>query len=164
MSSVPFPSDLIMPETKLSLHSMLSLQSATLEGALSFVPPITYGKVVKVYDGDTITIVNHLQFGMFETSEIYKFQVRLSGIDCPEIRGKSEAEKTRAKQARDVLSALVLNKIVELRNVKTEKYGRLLADIYLNGVCLNDYMISEGYAVSYDGGSKIRPEDWDIQL
>lgn len=162
--SIPFPPEPIMPETKLTLHSLISLQSATLESALPFVPPIKYGKVVKVYDGDTITIVNHLQFEMFETPEIYKFQVRLAGIDCPEIKGKTDAEKNRAKQARDALSALILNKIVELRNVKMEKYGRLLADIYFNGVCLNDYMISEGYAISYDGGSKSRPEDWDIQL
>ena len=36
----------------------------------------------------------------------------------------------------------------------TEKYGRILGRLYVDDVCLNDRMISEGYAWTYDGGTK----------
>jgi hypothetical protein len=53
-----------------------------------------------------------------------------------------------------------MGKIVELKNVSTEKYGRVLADVYLDSLNLCDWMIEHGYAVKYDGGTKHRPEDW----
>ena len=52
---------------------------------------------------------------------IYRFSVRLNGIDTPEIKGKNEDEKTAAKNARDALSSLILHKEVILKNVSTEK-------------------------------------------
>jgi micrococcal nuclease len=36
----------------------------------------------------------------------------------------------------------------------TEKFGRVLGRLYVNGVCLNDLMVDEGYAWEYQGGSK----------
>jgi endonuclease YncB( thermonuclease family) len=44
--------------------------------------------------------------------------------------------------------------------VSTEKYGRILADVYLDDLCVNDWLIKEHYAVKYDGGTKIPPESW----
>ena len=55
-----------------------------------FIPPISSGFVVKVYDGDTITIASKLPY---ESSPLYRFSVRLNGIDCPEIKGKDKNEK-----------------------------------------------------------------------
>lgn len=66
------------------------LENIKLEDTKNFVPPITYGKVVKVYDGDTITIASKLPY---IASPIYNFHVRLNGIDAPEIRSKNEIEK-----------------------------------------------------------------------
>ena len=123
-----------------------------------FIPQITEGVVVKVYDGDTITIVSTLPF---EDSEYYRFSIRLLGIDSAEIKGKSDAEKVLAIRARDALSSKILNHTITLRNVTTEKYGRLLANIYLDGECINNWMLENGYAIAYDGGKKTRPDDWD---
>lgn len=121
------------------------------ENAKPFVPPLHEGIVVKVYDGDTITIVSQLPY---PESPYFRFSVRLAGIDTPEMKGKSENEKIKAVQARDALSALILNKCIQLQNVTTEKYGRLLADVYLDNLHLNKWMIDKGFAVPYNGGTK----------
>ena len=124
---------------------------------VEFTFPIQGGRVIKVYDGDTITIASKLPFN---DSPLYRLSVRLNGIDTPEIKGKNEDEKLAAKNARDSLSALILNKYVTLKNIQSEKYGRILADVYLGDVCLNEWMIKERFAVKYDGGTKAAPSSW----
>ena len=123
-----------------------------------FVPPVTSGKVIKVYDGDTITLATKLPMS---NSPIYRFPVRLTGIDSPEIKGKSGEEVALAKQSRDALNELVFGKIVRLGNVSTEKYGRLLADVYIDGIHVNKWMLEHKYAIPYDGGTKSRPLEWN---
>lgn len=86
--------------------------------------------------------------------------MRLNGIDCPEIKSKNENEKQCAQIAKKELSNLILNKIITLKNVETEKYGRILAEVYLDELHLNKYMIEKRLAVTYDGGTKISPRDW----
>jgi endonuclease YncB( thermonuclease family) len=123
-----------------------------------FIPPLKTGKVIKVYDGDTITIASKVP-GLYN-SPIYKFSVRLTGIDTPEIRTKDEDEKEIAILARDALSDLIMGKDIRLVNVKTEKYGRLLCDIYLGETHLNNWLIDRKYALPYDGGTKVIPKSW----
>jgi endonuclease YncB( thermonuclease family) len=118
---------------------------------LQFIPPVNTGQVIKVYDGDTITIAGHLPY---DGSPLYRFSVRLNGIDCAEIKGKTEEEKVCALRAKDQLNQLIMNKIVVLKNVKNEKYGRLLADVYVGDLHVNQYMLDKGLAVKYDGGTK----------
>jgi len=124
-----------------------------------FVAPIKKGRVIKVYDGDTITIAAKLPTTI--ESPLYRFSVRLNGIDTPELKTKNEVEKRVALQARDALSSKILYRDVELRNVQTEKYGRLLAGIWLENECLNEWMIKQRFAVKYDGGTKVIPENWE---
>jgi len=129
------------------------------EDTVEFTFPITGGRVIKVYDGDTITIASKLPY---DSSPLYRFSVRLNGIDAPEIKGSgiSDEEKEAAKIARDFVSNLILNKFVKLTNVQNEKYGRVLADIYIDDIHLNDLLIRERYAVKYDGGTKMKPSSW----
>jgi len=129
-----------------------------------FVPEIQFGKVVKVYDGDTITIANRLSLdgGTTYSSQIYRFNVRLNGIDTPEIKSKNPTTKTLAVKARDSLHELIGGKIVVLKRVSFEKYGRLLADVYIGDIHVNQWMIDHQYAVSYDGGTKHIPDDWEV--
>jgi len=123
-----------------------------------FVPPVKSGYVIKVYDGDTITIAAKMPF---INSPIYRFSVRLSGIDCPEIKGSSLTEKELAINARDALANKVMGKLVTLQNVSLEKYGRLLADVYCDGMNMNHWMLDNKLAIPYDGGKKTRPAEWD---
>tara|TARA_Y100000816_G_scaffold180229_1_gene130378 strand:+ start:923 stop:1393 length:471 start_codon:yes stop_codon:yes gene_type:complete len=125
----------------------------------NFIPPIVSGKVVKVYDGDTITIVSEIP-GL-KNSPIYKFSLRLNGIDTPEIKGKDEDEKTAAVAAKEALSKLILNNIVYIKNRKIEKYGRILCDVYKENIHINNYMIEKRYAVPYSGKTKKAPTSWN---
>lgn len=127
------------------------------EHTTEFVFPVESGEVIKVYDGDTITIAAKLPY---ESSPLYRIHVRLNGIDTPEIKGKSPEEKELSKEARESLSNLVLHKKVQLKNVSSEKYGRLLADVHLDDLHVNQWLIEQRYAVKYDGGAKKVPVSW----
>jgi endonuclease YncB( thermonuclease family) len=91
---------------------------------------------------------------------MYRLQVRLNGIDTPEIKGKCEDEKKCAKMVRDALSGLILNKEVVLKNIQSEKYGRILADVYFGDIHVNEWLLSNRYAVRYSGGKKVVPAVW----
>jgi endonuclease YncB( thermonuclease family) len=129
------------------------------EDTQEFTFPIKGGRVIKVYDADTITIASKLPY---DQSPLYRLSVRLNGIDTPEIKGKdiSEEEKEAAKIARQFVYNLVYNKFVRLENIESEKYGRILADVYIGDIHLNKLLIQERYAVNYDGGTKIKPKSW----
>lgn len=139
-------------------YDLSYLDKISYKETIAFVPPIYSGKVVKVYDGDTITIASRLPN---LNKPIYRFSVRLSGIDSPEIKGKTEIEKNLAIKARDALHDKIFGKIVLLKNTSIEKYGRILADVYLEDLHLNKWMLENNYAIEYDGGTKTRPEHWD---
>jgi len=127
------------------------LKDIEYANTIAFVPPITCGKVVKVYDGDTITVASKLP-NMDEP--IYRFSVRLAGIDTPEIKGKTIHEKELAIDARDALHNLIFGKMIYFKNVSTEKYGRVLADVYFQDIHVNSWMLERKYAVPYFGGTK----------
>lgn len=124
--------------------------SIRYEDTTPFIPKITEAEVIKVYDGDTITI------GFFYpgSETPYRMSVRLLGIDTPEMKGKSPEEKAKAKLAQKFLSSQILGKKVTLTDVALEKYGRLLANVHYDGVHINKLMIDNNYAVAYDGGHK----------
>lgn len=110
------------------------------------------GKVVSVYDGDTIKVV----FPVHDT--LYKWSCRLEHVDTPELRTKCKLEKQYGYHVRDELRKKILDKIVTVKCGEFDKYGRLLAEIYTsddNEDCsVNDWLVEKGYAFYYDGGTK----------
>jgi endonuclease YncB( thermonuclease family) len=102
------------------------------------------GKVVRVADGDTITVldVNNNQH-----------KIRLRGIDAPE---KAQAFGQKSKQS---LSQLVYNKQVTVEYQKKDKYGRTLGKVILNGtdVCLEQ--IKLGMAWHYKQYKSDQPKE-----
>ena len=133
------------------------MENITYKDTIPFIPPITEGKVVKVYDGDTITIATKLPY---ENSPYYRFSVRLKGIDCPEMKTKNKDEKECATIARDFLREILMNKMVILKEIELEKYGRILADVYLNEQNISLLLCEKKLAVKYDGGTKQSPDNW----
>jgi len=141
----------------------ISLEDANWKNTIEFVPLVTEGKVIKVYDCDTITIATKFPYltSLNESSIMYRFHVRLLGIDTPEMKSKNEDEKSIAQLAQKALSELILNKNVSLKNTSLDKYGRILANIYTeNGIELSNWAISNRFAVFYDGGTKKPPASW----
>jgi len=145
-------------DTIISQPSIMDyLDAIEYKDTIPFIPEISSGKVIKVYDGDTITIASKMPY---PDSPIFRFSVRLTGIDSPEMKTKFAAEKALATQSRDALAEKILGKRVMLKNVSLEKYGRLLADVYLDDLNLNKWMLDNKYAVEYDGGTKQIPDEW----
>ena len=93
----------------------------------TFVPRVEFGKVIKVYDGDSITIATMFQDN--EDAGIYRFSVRLNGIDTPEMRTRNLDEKKVAQFVQQRLEDKLLGKFVTLKNVQLEKYGLSLIHI-----------------------------------
>jgi len=107
----------------------------------------------RCYDGDTCT------FSMQALHPLIgeKINVRIRGIDTPEIRGKCQAEKDKAILARDYLVALMSKaQSTELRNVERRKFFRLLADVYADGQDVSAMLLKKGHAVPYDDRGKRR--------
>lgn len=115
-------------------------------------------QVLKVVDGDTIDADIDLGFNISLTK-----RVRLSGVDTPESRTTNLKEKALGLEVKEWLKKNIDGKKnilikTELPN-STEKYGRILGRLYVDDVCLNDRMISEGYAWEYAGGTKKKDFD-----
>ena len=149
----------IIPSVDVNINEKY-LQDINYKNTIPFVPPITEGKVIKVYDGDTITIASKLPYN---SSPIYRFSVRLNGIDAPEMKCKTNIEKQHAVKSRDALSSIILNKNVKLTNIKTEKYGRILAHVYVDEIHVNKWMLDNKHAVPYNGGTKNKPPEWETE-
>jgi micrococcal nuclease len=114
-------------------------------------------KVENVVDGDTIDVLIDLGFDI-----LFSSRVRLAGIDTPESRTKDLKEKALGLESKEYLKkALKDAKSVVIKTEKmdsSEKYGRILGWVYINGdtVSLNDMMINDGYAWGYMGDTKVK--------
>jgi micrococcal nuclease len=118
-------------------------------------------EVKGVVDGDTIDVIIDLGFDI-----LFSSRVRLAGIDTPESRTKDKAEKTLGLESKEYLKKHLKDaKSVVIKTEKmnsTEKFGRILGWLYINGdtESVNDKMINDGYAWGYLGETKIK--DFDL--
>ena len=111
--------------------------------------------VLKVVDGDTIDADIDLGFDISLTKRI-----RLAGIDTPESRTTDAKEKALGLEVKEWLKhrldgakdILIKTELPD----STEKYGRIIGHLYINGetTSINNQMVAEGYAWEYDGGTK----------
>ena len=112
-------------------------------------------QITKVVDGDTIDADIDLGFDISLTKRI-----RLAGVDTPESRTADANEKKYGLQSKEWLKHKVENAEHILIKTElpdsTEKYGRIIGHLFVNDQesSLNDQMIVEGYAWTYDGGTK----------
>ena len=130
------------------------MQSIALESTTSSVPFFTLkghkcrAKVVHVYDGDTI----HLVFEFL--GQMFKWHTRIAHVDTPELKTKNQEEKKMGYEARDKLRELIDNKLVDIVCLDFDKYGRVLAEITYNNERVDEWLIKNGYAKSYEGKTK----------
>lgn len=114
-------------------------------------------KVSKVVDGDTIDVDIDLGFDISFSS-----RVRLAGIDTPESRTADKMEKSLGLEAKAFLKhEIEAAKSVVIKTEKmdsSEKYGRILGWVYLDGsdISLNQKMIDVGHAWGYLGDTKVK--------
>ena len=101
----------------------LTCQAATIEG-----------RVVGVADGDTITVLDGSRT---------QHKIRLSGIDAPE---KKQPFGQRSKES---LSDLVYSKTVTVETDKTDRYGREVGKVLIDGSDANLVQVQRGFAWHY---------------
>lgn len=147
-------------------YTISNTPELTLEGTK------TWAKVLSVYDGDTMTVALPIR------NSVFKFQLRINGIDTPEMKGP---HKTQAYAARNRLCQLAglsisLDDMSTSKQLQTileatptfvwvvcgapDKYGRTLADVFASPestVSFSSTLIKEGHAYAYDGGIKKDP-------
>ena len=101
----------------------LSAQAETLEG-----------KVVKIADGDTLTLL---------TSSNQQVKVRLAGIDTPE---RKQPFGNRAEQA---LASLAFQKQALIDAETKDRYGRTVGVVFVDGLNVNHELVKQGMAWVY---------------
>ena len=103
---------------------------------LLLLPQLSFGwqgKVVGISDGDTITVMHN---GKGE-------KIRLYGVDCP------EKHQDFGNKAKKFTSNMVFGKIAEVEPVTTDRYGRTVGLVSVNGKNLNEELIRNGFAWVY---------------
>lgn len=133
----------------------------------------TYGRLVDVYDGDTVKVV------LRAFDSYYKFTMRLNGIDTCEMKSKDKVLQENGIKARDRLFELITDKkVISKNDIKTildtdvylvwveccakDKYGRVLANIYKDKDAtksVSDILLDEKLAYKYEGKTKLSDED-----
>ena len=112
-------------------------------------------QILKVVDGDTIDASIDLGFDIS-----LEKRIRLAAVDTPESRTADANEKKYGLESKEWLK----HKVENAKNIliktelpdSTEKYGRIIGHLFINDqeTSLNNQMITEGYAWTYDGGTK----------
>jgi micrococcal nuclease len=100
---------------------------------------------MRVIDGDTVEAEIDVGFDI----RLLK-HIRVDGVDAPEM----SKQKALAKKAQQFTREFTLMGPCVIRDPKAEKYGRVLSDIYCNGLSLSKALIKSGNAVPYNGGKR----------
>ena len=110
---------------QLFLIPLILLTSCSQSSALPVI------NIESCYDGDTCTS---------STGE----KIRLACFDTPELRGRN-ANPVPAKKARDFVTSLVVGKSVTIERYTTDRYGRTVADLFVNGEPVGKEMVRSGH-------------------
>lgn len=126
-----------------------------------YVPPITKGVVMQIYDLNTLVIATKVpeinSKGYVEpSSKTYHFTVDIKGIKVPSTRSSMADEKRFSKEAVEYLTSFCLRETVTLENVVKEN-NRLKADICYGFISLGEWLCHMGYAIEE---GKEYPNNW----
>lgn len=106
-------------------------------------------------DGDTLDVT--VDVGLYIRSDI---RVRVSNVDCPEIRRlKSRSAGEASKRAAELWMYRngLSNKVVWSKQLQKDSFGRVIGDIVFRDNhhnSLSNYLIDSGFGRVYNGGPK----------
>ncbi len=148
------PADISALEQKLLSMDMKKFVEFDLNGYK------TVCKILKIHDPDSC------QIGFKWSSRFYHKQTRWNGIDAPELHSKNGDEAKLCRLGREYLISKYLNKLVDVEMGPSDKYGRILVNMYDRdtGECINDKLIECKFARKYGGDLHKNPwTDAEIQ-
>ena len=109
-------------------------------------------KLIRVVDGDTCDALIDLGFNTW-----VKKRIRFKGVDTWECRTRDKEEKKKGLAAKAFTKEqLEKEEVFKLISHGVGKYGRVLGEIFIsdNEESLNECLIREGHAYTYEGGKK----------
>ncbi|MBP2311332.1 thermonuclease family protein [Azospirillum soli] len=117
-------------------------------GASPLLPGPIPAEVLEVVDGDTLTVRAMIWLG-----QVVETNVRVDGLDAPEMRARCPREKELAEAARDLTRRLIGASTISLMDVQPDKYGgRVRARVVtFGGDDLSQSLIKAGLARPYHG-------------
>lgn len=133
-----------------------------LAAALASAPPADAGSrepfrgpveasVVEVIDGDTFLADAHIWPG-----QSVRINIRIRGIDAPEMKSRCSGERAAADRARAALSGMIGQATVSISNIGGAKYyGRVLADVETKaGEAIGPILLGRQLVRPYFGGKR----------
>jgi endonuclease YncB( thermonuclease family) len=100
---------------------------------------IITGKVIRVTDGDTITMQTYAG----------KEKIRFAQIDAPETSHFGSKSQPYGKEAGQYLRKLVMNQTARVEVETIDQYGRNVGTVYVNGTNINFELVKNGFAWVY---------------
>jgi endonuclease YncB( thermonuclease family) len=107
-------------------------------------PPTLTGKVIKIADGDTLTILDGAK---------KQTRIRFWGIDAP------ESKQDFGQKAKQALSGLTFGNDVRVEVTDTDRYGRTVGIVFVGDVNLNRKLVEDGWAWHWP---KYLPDDEEL--
>lgn len=101
----------------------------TLINPAAFAADSITGKVVRVADGDTITIL---------TNAKEQVKIRFAGIDCP------ERAQPWGRNATEALKTVLTGEPVKVEVVDVDRYKRTVGRVYIKGMNVNRHLVESG--------------------
>jgi micrococcal nuclease len=116
-------------------------------------------KYHSIYDGDTFYGEINCKRSLTQTLYAKELPIRVGGIDTPEMKTRERnfypCEKDLAIKGKEFVRVrLEKANNIEIRNAETDKYFRVLGDVYIDGVPLAKLLIYNKLAVEYHGEGK----------
>lgn len=113
-------------------------------------------KVLRIHDADTMTI------GFQLSNRFYKKNIRLDGVDAPELHSKNADESKLCRLGREYLKTRYQDTLIRVEMDEMDKYGRILAKCYDldTDQSINNTLIEYKFVRPY--GGNLHKDDWDL--
>lgn len=105
-----------------------------LFSVIAYSQTILTGKVIKVADGDTFTLL---------TKDNQQIRIRLHGIDAP------EKSQPYSQVSRNFLNEKIYGKMVKVEQMDIDKYKRIVGMVFIDGVNINEALLRGGMVWHY---------------
>lgn len=133
---------------------VLSFVTSSPARPAELFPGPVQARVLDVLDGDTF-----LAEALVWPGHVVRINIRIRGIDAPEMKSRCEDERVAAQQARDALTEIIGAEGILISNIGSAKYyGRVLADVATGqGESVAPVLLKRALVRGYEGGKR---ESW----
>ena len=133
--------EIINSHIDLTSHGMDHLKYIEYVDTEEYIPEISKGKVVKVYSDCSVAIAATFDSDTSISPTVYRFSIWLFDQTADEPTLTDRSNKNIAEIMKNIISARILGKIVDLKNLTIENQGRIAADVFCDDEHINKWAI-----------------------